>query len=196
VNYGILLEDGRFAFLMVKEHEDLRHRIDCLMLTKEKNCCPFMNIRDVEALMYKVAVGMEWLHNHSIIYQDLKASNVLCTRCEGGWESCVADFECSIGVIGTGFFRAPEISQACKGYNINDKLELFTKKYDVYSYGMLYYEILTGNLPFEDFCQNDFDHVLGGERPEVPEYVVEWIRELLKLCWQSNPVDRPSFREI
>ena len=30
----------------------------------------------------------------------------------------------------------------------------------------------------------------------VPKYVEGWIRELLNGCWQSNPGDRPSFREI
>lgn len=193
---GILLEDGRFAFLMAKEQEDLRCQIDHLMLSTRKNHCPFSKLEYVEGLMYKVAVGMEWLHNRGIIHRDLKASNVLCTRLEDGWGCYVADFECSIGVVGTGFFRAPEILQACKDYSIKDKPELFTKESDVYSYGMLCYEILTGKLPFEDCKLTDFDHVLVGERPKVPKYVVRWMRELLRMCWQSNPIDRPSFTEI
>lgn len=192
---GILLEDGRFAFLMVKEHEDLRHRIDQCMLTIAKNCGPYLK-KDEEAIMYRIALGMEWLHSRGIVHRDLKASNVLCTKFETGWTCCVADFECSIGVIGTGFFRAPEILQACKDYSISNKPELFTKQADVYSYGMVCYEILTGRLPFDDYRVNDFDHVLVGKRPKVPEYVDGWIHELLRMCWQSNPVDRPSFGVI
>lgn len=43
MHLGILLEDGRFAFLMVKEHGDLRHYMDRRMLTTEWNHCPFSN---------------------------------------------------------------------------------------------------------------------------------------------------------
>ena len=50
---------------------------------------------------------MEWLHNHNIVHRDLKASNVLVYECENKWpkwEPFVADYECFIGVVGTGFF--------------------------------------------------------------------------------------------
>jgi len=108
----------------------------------------------------------------------------------------VANFECSIGVIGTGFFRAPKILQACKDYNINNKPELFTKEVDVYSYEMLCYEILIGRLPFDDYTLGDFDHILVGERPKLLEYIDGWIHELLSMCWQSNLVGKPSFGVI
>jgi hypothetical protein len=61
---------------------------------------------------------------------------------------------------------------------------------------MVCYEVLTWNLLFEGHCGSDYDLVLNGARPVVPEYVEGWIRELLNECWQSNPRDRPSFREI
>jgi len=37
--------------------------------------------------------------------------------------------------------------------------------------------------------------VLRGQRPEVPNYVDGWIRQLLDRCWQSNPVARPTSQE-
>jgi serine/threonine protein kinase len=197
VAYGTLLEDGRFGFLMVKEDEDLRSVIDRNMITNVgKSHGPFeKKSEDAEMLMYRIALGMDWLHSLNIVHRDLKASNVLMRK-DGNWASFVADFECSIGVVGTGFWRAPEILQACKDKNVFKSPEIFTKQADVYSYGMTCYEILTGKLPFEGRSMRDYDIVLNGGRPQLPEYIDDWARRLLNWCWQPNAANRPSFGDI
>jgi len=92
--------------------------------------------------------------------------------------------ECSIGVVGIGFFRALEILQALKDKVVNQYPNLFTKEADVYSYGMVCYEILTGKLPFKGHRISDYDLVLEGSWPEVPYHVEEWACDLLCRCWQ------------
>jgi serine/threonine protein kinase len=146
----MLLEDGRFGFLMVKEDEDLRNVIDCNMKTNVGKSHGFFDkeSEDAEMLMYHIALGMDWLHSHDIIHRDLKASNVLMVKGKM-WMSCVANFECSVGVVGTVFWRAPEILQTCKEKNLSERPEIFTKQADIYSYRMKCYEILTEKLPFE-----------------------------------------------
>jgi serine/threonine protein kinase len=199
VVHGILLEDGRFAFLMVKEHFDLRYVIERNMKSRSSRGRGPFSKEEAELIMYEVALGMDWLHSHNIVHRDLKASNVLVKVLKGEfpkYECYVADYECSVGVIGTGFFRAPEILQACKDCKLRKRSKVFSKAVDVYAYGMVYYEVLTGKLPFEGHRGSDYDLVLNGARPMVPEYVEGWIRELLNECWQSNPKDRPSFRDI
>ncbi|KAG0588648.1 hypothetical protein KC19_2G259200 [Ceratodon purpureus] len=156
VQCGTMLDDGRFAFLMMKEHVDLRRLIDDKMkLTSTTNCGPFS--REVgEQLMFEIALGMSWLHNRDIVHRDLKASNVLVKVYEDGSFQCfVADYECSIGVVGTGLFRAPEILEACREKTVSKMPKLFTTASDVYSYGMTCYEILTGKLPFGGHLGND-----------------------------------------
>jgi hypothetical protein len=196
---GILLDDGRFAFLMEKEHFDLRYVIERNMKSRSSNGRGPFSKEEVELIMYQVALGMDWLHSHNIVHRDLKASNVLVKEFKSGtpkYLCYVADYECSIGVIGTGFFRAPEILQACKDHKLKERLEVFSKAADIYGYGMVCYEALTGKLPFEGHRTSDYDLVLNGERPMVPKYVKGWTCELLNGCWQSNPGDRPSFGEI
>ena len=199
VNMGTILKDGRFAFLMEKEDFDLRTLIDYNMALKcGKKCVPFSK-KEAELLMYQVAMGVDWLHGQDIIHRDLKASNVLIKVFESvwpKWECSVVDYECSVLVVGTGFFRAPEILQACKERNVSQNQKVFSKAADIYSYGMICYEILTGKLPFEDHTENDYDVVLNGGRPKVPRYVEDWIRELLSRCWESNPRSRPTIGEI
>ncbi|KAG0624960.1 hypothetical protein M758_2G016900 [Ceratodon purpureus] len=199
VSHAILLRDGRFAFLMRKTQEDLRSLIDRKMRMRVgQDCGPFSD--DVaKAIIYNAALGMESLHNHNIIHRDVKASNVLVFKYSSediGSEYLMADYESSIGVIGTGFFRAPEILQACKDKTIHQRPELFTKESDVYSFGMMCYEILTGKLPFEGHSLSNYDIALNGQGLELPDYVDEWARGLLGRCLHPNPSARPSIGDI
>ncbi|KAG0603244.1 hypothetical protein M758_10G078300 [Ceratodon purpureus] len=202
---GILLENGQFAFLMQKEHFDLRSLIEHKMESRsDRDSGPFSK-EDGEIIMYHIALGVEWLHNRDIIHRDLKASNVLVEEQKSTlpkWLCFVADYECSVGVVGTGFFRAPEILQALKERMISEKPEVFSRATDVYAYRMTCYEVLTGKLPFEDHPLHDEtsllkDRVINYDlRPEIPEYIKGWARNLLNRCWQRDPIARPSVREV
>jgi hypothetical protein len=77
-----LLEDGRFAFLMEREQEDLRTLIDCKMSETDPDCGPF-DKENAEDYMYMVVQGMDQLHIMDIVHRDLKASNVLHTKKKG-----------------------------------------------------------------------------------------------------------------
>ncbi|KAG0586774.1 hypothetical protein KC19_2G116000 [Ceratodon purpureus] len=202
---GILMKNGQFAFLMQKDDFDLRSLIERNMkLRSDGDCGPFSK-EDGEVMMYDIALGLEWLHNRDIIHRDLKASNVLVKEFKSTWPQwrCfVADYECSIGVVGTGFFRAPEILQACKERMASQRVEVFSRAADVYAYGMTCYEVLSGTLPFEDHPLSSKIRLLTDLvinqflRPEIPEYVESWAQELLKWCWQCDPVARPTIEEI
>ena len=132
----VLLEDGRFAFLMEKEDEDLRSLIDRHVLAQGGNG-PFSK-EEAEEIMYHVACGIDWLCKYNIVHRDL---NILVKRlAHGGYACFVADYECSVGVVGTRLWRAPEILQACKEKNVSQRPELFTAAADAYSYGMVCYD--------------------------------------------------------
>ena len=119
---GTLLKDGRFAFLMDKDNFDLCNLIECNMKSRiSKDCRPFSK-EEVEGMMYHVVLGVDWLHRHDIVHRDLKASNVLVKEFKNSWLKwmCyVVDYECSVGVVRTGFFRALEILLACKERNVS-----------------------------------------------------------------------------
>ncbi|KAG0559099.1 hypothetical protein KC19_10G079300 [Ceratodon purpureus] len=202
---GILLKNGQFAFLMEKEDFDLRSLIDRKMgLRSDGDCGPFSK-EDGEIMIYYIALGVEWLHNCDIIHRDLKASNILVKEFTSTWPKWVcyvADYECSNAVIGTGFFRAPEILQTLKERMISEKPEVFSRASDIYAYGMTCYEVLTGKLPFEDHPLRNKTSLLTHQvinhdlRPEIPKYVEDWAHNLLNRCWQSDPRARPSVGEI
>jgi serine/threonine protein kinase len=197
-----LLNDGRIAFSMPHCWGDLRKLIDQKMQENHNQGPPF-TIAETTEIMLQIAVGMHGLHGHDIVHRDLKAANVLINTETGklwkhpnGFLCEVADFECSVGIVGTRFWRAPEILQAVKSRNIQP--ELFTKSADVYSYGMTCYEIVTGRLPFEleDLRATDYDVVIRGERPKLPSDIKPWMRDLITRCWHPNPLERPTFEII
>ena len=205
VHRGILLKNGQFAFLMVKEDFDLRSLIERNMHLRSDGDCGLFSKEECELIMYRIALGVEWLHNRDIIHRDLKASNVLVTESKSGWvkwECFVADYECSNAVVGTGFFRAPKILQALKEGMISQKPEVFSRAADIYAYGMICYEVLTGKLPFEDHPLHHkssllIDQIINHDLwLEIPEYIEGWAQNLLNRCWQRDPKARHSLGEI
>lgn len=200
-----LLPDGRFAFRMQRGWGDLRKLIDVKMLCNSNQCMPFKE-EEVYCIMVDIADAMRSLHGSKLVHRDLKASNVLIYPF---WESedlkafnptmhrfrCdISDYECTFGVVGTGFWRAPEILLAIKKRDI--KSHIFTEKSDVYSYGMTCYEILTGSIPLEDIGRSNYDYVLCGRRPKLPENIKPWLKVLLSRCWHEDALKRPTFQEI
>ena len=74
----------------------------------------------------------------------------------------------------------------------------YTKETDIYSFGMIMWEFTTGKKPFHDRSHNHFliTDILKGERPQITDDTPEFYAELMKRCWDHNPENRPTAREI
>ena len=107
----------------------------------------------------------------------------------------VVDFECSVGLAGTGFWRAPEILHQLDAGITATNLEV-TPMSDVYSYGMTCYEIVTGLMLFEGQPVAVNDVTLRGERAALPEDLDQVVKDIIMRYWQSDPLARPDFNSI
>ncbi|CAN0491285.1 unnamed protein product, partial [Discosporangium mesarthrocarpum] len=70
---------------------------------------------------------------------------------------------------------------------------------DVYSYGVLLWEIATRQLPWgdlQDATELITDKVCRGDRPPVPQTASQVLVKTMVRCWQGNPLGRPSFRDV
>jgi serine/threonine protein kinase len=96
--------------------------------------------------------------------------------------------------VGTGFWRPPEVLKALK----EDIRPTYTTAVDVYGFGMVCYELLTGHIPFqcEGVRRTDYDAVLSGRRPKLPDYLSPGMTQLLLKCWHQDPCQRPRWDEI
>lgn len=141
-----------------------------------------------------VSKGMNYLHQKNIIHRDLKAANLLMD--EDGVVK-VADFgvarvQAQSGVMtaetGTYRWMAPEVIEH----------RPYDRKADVYSFGIVLWELLTGQLPYENLTplQAAIGVVQKGLRPKIPRYAHPMIVDLLKKCWLQDPSLRPEFSEI
>jgi serine/threonine protein kinase len=74
----------------------------------------------------------------------------------------------------------------------------YTKESDIYSFGMIMWEFTTGKKPFHDRPHDEYLmlDILKGERPQITDDTPEFYAKLMKRCWNHNPENRPTAREI
>ncbi|KAL3613920.1 Serine/threonine-protein kinase sty46 [Castilleja foliolosa] len=141
-----------------------------------------------------VSKGMNYLHQNNIIHRDLKAANLLMDENE---VVKVADFgvarvKAQTGVMtaetGTYRWMAPEVIEH-KPYD---------HKADVFSFGVVLWELLTGKIPYEYLTplQAAVGVVQKGLRPTIPKNTHPKLTELLERCWQQDPALRPDFSDV
>ncbi|KAM3721655.1 Leucine-rich repeat serine/threonine-protein kinase [Dirofilaria immitis] len=154
----------------------------------------------------QVAKALEYLHEHRIIYRDLKCENVLTWRFPPPF-SIITDVLVKLGDYGIsrssfpsggakGFggtegFMAPEIMR----YNGEQE---YTEKVDCFSFAMFLYELISLKLPFDGHEQLK-DYVLEGGRPRLTPSELLYpcnVLDVMVVCWAAQPVDRPSASQI
>ncbi|KAL0376261.1 UNVERIFIED_CONTAM: Serine/threonine-protein kinase STY46 [Sesamum calycinum] len=141
-----------------------------------------------------VSKGMNYLHQNNIIHRDLKAANLLMDENEvvkvGDFGVARVKAQTGVMTAETGTYRwmAPEVIEH-KPYD---------HKADVFSFGVVLWELLTGKLPYEYLTplQAAVGVVQKGLRPTIPKHTHPKLAELLERCWQQDPTLRPDFSEV
>jgi sterile alpha motif and leucine zipper-containing kinase AZK len=77
----------------------------------------------------------------------------------------------------------------------------YNEKVDVWSFGMVVYELTTNKIPY-DYCNNNqfqiYDVIKNKKTPPLPEGIEihPILRELMYQCWNWDPQQRSSFTQI
>ena len=89
-------------------------------------------------------------------------------------------------------YSSPEVLQGNK--NIGEDINSSS---DVYSYGILLWEIYTSTIPFDVGIKKIME-LVGQDnlRPEITEGFNKELSYLIRECWDINPNTRPSFKSI
>ena len=142
-----------------------------------------------------IVLGMRYVHSRGFLHRDLKPSNVLLDEhhhahlCDfGSSRSSSEEFTMTGLPPVTLYYAAPELCNEDADYN---------EKLDVYSFGVMLYEIVTGKLALRHLNQLQLPaFIIRGKRPEIPSTVVPFTRQLIERCWSQDPCKRPSFEEL
>ncbi|CAF3614917.1 unnamed protein product [Rotaria sp. Silwood1] len=143
----------------------------------------------------QISNGVDYLHSNKIVHRDLKSPNILFFDKN---ILKISDFGISKELInrrslimsfnGTSAWMAPEVI----------KKELCSEKIDVWSFGIILWEMVTCAVPY-----NNIDPIAvmwgvakGTLKLPIPSSIPECFKSLMTMCWNQQPSNRPSFQQI
>ncbi len=147
-------------------------------------------------IAYEVAIALRYLHSRKINHCDLKSSNILLDE---SMKIKVSDFGLSRlnniflgsnnkGRIGTSHWMPPEIMKAQK----------YEESADVFSYGMIIWEMIMGEIPYYGLTPNQIIGLVADCRKivEIPKFGHSALLKIMKNCLLYEPKMRPNFDHI
>jgi len=146
-------------------------------------------------LALDIAIGLAFLHENNIIHRDIKTTNVLI---DDKWRAKLCDFSFACHtdcvakrdfIYGTDEFMAPEIAMG----------EDFDISADIFSFGIVLCEIMTGIEPSTHFlhreAKNLFELNIEELKAVIPTDSPESLEALVLQCCTISPSERPSAEE-
>mmetsp|Transcript_18155 Transcript_18155/g.51206 ORF Transcript_18155/g.51206 Transcript_18155/m.51206 type:complete len:532 (+) Transcript_18155:93-1688(+) len=152
---------------------------------------------EVVRYLLDITSGLKFLHDQNIIHRDLKSDNIFVTLDERKDIATLAigDFDTAKvlrqggpakTLVGTPVFMAPEVLAQEGAYSL---------KADIYSFGMVIFEILALQLPYSELPPFRITtNILQGISPKLPALGTEYdaLVDLFKTCTAREPSKRPT----
>ncbi|RHZ74354.1 hypothetical protein Glove_225g59 [Diversispora epigaea] len=191
--YGITQDPETLSYMMVLDYASEGNLREYLKIN-------FNNINWKQKLynLFKLSSRLMNIHKLDIVHQDFHPGNILSSNFKDSLH--ISDFGLSklIGanpnnpekknIFGVLPYIAPEVLSG----------EEYTKAADVYSFGIIAYEMITGFPPYPDI-PHDKDlaiKICNGLRPKIPFHIPKLITRTIMRCWDARVTYRPTLKEL
>ncbi|RGB38133.1 kinase-like domain-containing protein [Rhizophagus diaphanus] len=152
-------------------------------------------------MLYEIISGLSEIHRENLIHCDFHDGNILNHDDNHNYDSkdkiyisdlglCqpVRSFLKKYDIYGVIPFMAPEVLRG----------KSYTPASDIYSFSMIMWEFTSGIPPFNNRA-HDIQlslSICNGERPEIIENTPQCYVNLMKKCWNEDPLKRPPTLEV
>uniref|UniRef100_A0A452TG87 Mast/stem cell growth factor receptor Kit n=1 Tax=Ursus maritimus TaxID=29073 RepID=A0A452TG87_URSMA len=157
-----------------------------------------LDLEDLLSFSYQVAKGMAFLASKNCIHRDLAARNILLTHgritkiCDFG---LARDIKNDSNYVVKGNARLPVKWMAPESiFNC-----VYTFESDVWSYGIFLWELFSlGSSPYPGMPVDSkfYRMIKEGFRMLSPEHAPAEMYDIMKTCWDADPLKRPTFKQI
>jgi len=196
-----VVSQGQPALVLMElmENGDLKNFLRSLRPDSENNRyrLPVPTLRQVMQMAIEIADGMAYLSVKKLVHRDLAARNCMVS---GDIVVKVGDFGMARDVYETEYYRKEGRGLLPVRWMAPESIKdgKFTSQSDVWSYGVVLWEMATlAEQPYQGFTNDEvMKYVKDGNKMRRPEDCPDILYNLMSECWNNNPNDRPTFLEI
>jgi NIMA (never in mitosis gene a)-related kinase len=147
---------------------------------------------DIWRFLIQLLEGLRVLHSHGVVHRDLKSANILLSApdlikiADLGISTVLHSKQLARTQIGTPLYLAPEIW----------KNKRYDQKCDMWSLGILLYEMMTFSFPFTGKTQRELSRRICSGYFRMPQGYSEDLCGILRRLLQINPAFRPSVNDL
>ncbi len=148
------------------------------------------SLQEAVSIIYEIAKGLEYAHDKNIIHGDVKISNILIKNGIykiSDWGLSKLKIDESVTLSGaTPSYAAPE--------QISQEFGKADERTDIYQLGNVFYELLTGRLPFEGDISQIYSSILTTQpiKPAEINSNAQPVNDIVMKCLNKNKNERYS----
>jgi serine/threonine protein kinase len=190
--YGITQDPKTNDFMMIIEYAtngSLRQHLN--------NSFNLLGWKEKMHILQKIAVGLGKIHDNELIHHNFHCGNILSNLSidasitdlgiyqPANVQTSQSDNKKIYGVLP---YVAPEVL----------KRKEYTQASDIYGFGIIAYEVCTGLPPYHDTAHEEplAIRICDGQRPKTSYEIPQLILDIIKQCWDADPLKRPKAEEL